>query len=83
MKSFSHPCEKEYHFSKGKPYIAGRGITKHHFALFVGHLIDTLKDYGINDQDVQNIIGRINTYANEITGGVGSVGYPKIHNFQK
>ena len=51
----------------------GRGITKHHFALFVGHLIDTLQDQGINDQDVQDIIGRINTYADEITGDVGSV----------
>jgi hemoglobin len=45
----------------------GRGITKHHFALYVGHLIDTLQDQGINDQDVQ-------TYADEITGDVGSAG---------
>ena len=52
----------------------GRGITKHHFALYVGHLIDTLRDRGINDQDVQDIIGRINTYAEEITGDVGSAG---------
>jgi hemoglobin len=52
----------------------GRGITKHHFALYVGHLIDTLRDHGINDQDVQDIIGRINTYADEITGDVGSAG---------
>ena len=52
----------------------GRGITKHHFALYVGHLIDTLRDQGINDQDVQDIIGRINTYADEITGDVGSAG---------
>ena len=52
----------------------GRGITKHHFALYVGHLIDTLKDKGINDQDVQEIIGRISTYADEITGDVGSAG---------
>ena len=52
----------------------GRGITKHHFALYVGHLIDTLRDRGLNDQDVQDIIGRINTYSDEITGDVGSVG---------
>ena len=52
----------------------GRGITKHHFALYVGHLIDTLRGRGINDQDVQDIIGRISTYADEITGDVGSVG---------
>ena len=52
----------------------GRGITKHHFALYVGHLIDTLQDRGINDQDVQDIIGRINTYADEITGDIRSAG---------
>jgi hemoglobin len=52
----------------------GRGITKHHLALYIGHLIDTLQGHGINDQDVQEIIARINTYAEEITGDVGSAG---------
>jgi hemoglobin len=52
----------------------GRGITKHHFALYVNHLIDILRDHGITDQDAQDIIGRISTYADEITGDVGSVG---------
>ena len=52
----------------------GRGITKHHFALYVGHLIDTLEGRGINEQDVQAIIARINTYAEEITGDIGSAG---------
>ncbi len=52
----------------------GRGITKHHFALYVGHLIDTLRDHGINEQDLNDIVGRISTYANEITGDTGSAG---------
>lgn len=52
----------------------GRGITKNHFALFVNHLLDTLRDYGINDQDVTDIIGRINTYADEITGEISPAG---------
>ncbi len=52
----------------------GRGINKHHFALYVGHLIDTLQDHGINEHDVNDIIDRINTYANEITGELGSAG---------
>ncbi len=52
----------------------GRGITKRHFALYVGHLLDTLQDRGIDDQDVQDIIARINTYADEITGEMGSAG---------
>jgi hemoglobin len=52
----------------------GRGITKHHFALYVGHLIDTFEGRGINEQDVQEIIARINTYSEEITGDLGSAG---------
>jgi hemoglobin len=52
----------------------GRGITQHHFALYVGHLLDTLRDHGIKDQEVQDIIARINTYVDEIVGSVGSGG---------
>ena len=52
----------------------GRGITKHHFALYVGHLILTLEGLDIDEQDVQDVISRINTYADEITGVAGSVG---------
>ncbi|CAB5141388.1 Cyanoglobin; Hemoglobin-like protein HbN [Olavius algarvensis associated proteobacterium Delta 3] len=52
----------------------GRGITRHHFGLYVGHLLDTLKTRGIDDQDVQDILGRISTYTNDIIGGVGSAG---------
>ena len=52
----------------------GRGITKHHLARYVDHLIDTLSGRGINDHDVQDIISRISTYASEITGDLESVG---------
>jgi hemoglobin len=52
----------------------GRGITKHHFALYVGHLLETLQGLEIDEQDIQDIISRINTYAEEITGIGGSVG---------
>jgi hemoglobin len=52
----------------------GRGITKHHFTLFVKHLLDTLRDRGINDQDVTDIISRIRIYADEITGDISSAG---------
>ena len=48
----------------------GRGITKHHFALFVNHLLDTLQYHKISDQEVNNIISRINTYADDITGDI-------------
>jgi hemoglobin len=49
----------------------GRGITIHHFALFVGHLLETLQARGIEEHDVQAIISRINTYADEIIGTAG------------
>lgn len=52
----------------------GRGITKHHFSLYVGHLINTLQNFAFKEQDVQDIISRINTYADEITGDTSSGG---------
>ena len=52
----------------------GRGITKHHFSLYVGHLIDTLQSFAFKERDVQDIISRINTYADEITGDTSSGG---------
>jgi hemoglobin len=55
----------------GKPlaYIhQGRGIKTLHFAKFVRHLLDTLRDLGVSDEDADAVISRINTHANEITG---------------
>lgn len=52
----------------------GRGITRHHFALYVGHLLNTLQKQDFDEQDVQAIISRISTYVNEITGEMGSAG---------
>ncbi len=46
----------------------GRGITKHHFALFTGHLVDTLLDIGVTQEEADEVIKRINSYTNEVTG---------------
>lgn len=46
----------------------GRGITKHHFALFTSHLVETLLDMGVTQQETDEVIDRINATANEITG---------------
>lgn len=46
----------------------GRGITKAHFAHFVEHLIETLKDIGVEEADTDAVIEHINTFTNEITG---------------
>lgn len=46
----------------------GRGITKHHFGLFTNHLVETLLDVGVTAAETDEVIEKINTYANEITG---------------
>ena len=46
----------------------GRGIDKQHFARFVNHLIATLESWQLSEHEVQLLIGRVNTYADEVTG---------------
>lgn len=46
----------------------GRGITSHHFARFANHLLETLRDLGVSEPEADEVIARIDTYANEITG---------------
>lgn len=46
----------------------GRGITTHHFGRFVEHLVTTLEDLGVDQAESHQVIDRINSYANEITG---------------
>ena len=50
----------------------GRGIKPSHIGRFVGHLLDSLKDSNLDENDINEIIDHVNTYADEITGG-GSV----------
>jgi hemoglobin len=46
----------------------GRGIEKEHFARFVNHLIDTLQAWQFSDHEINMLISRVNTYADEVTG---------------
>jgi hemoglobin len=46
----------------------GRGITTSHFSAFVKHLLETLSAIGISPQEADEVIARIDTFANEITG---------------
>ena len=46
----------------------GRGITRRHFALFVQYFLDTLREFGVAEEDADTVIARLNTYANEISG---------------
>ena len=52
---------------------AGMGIETRHFVRFVEHLFDTLKEQPIDDDDAYEIIARVNTYVDDITGQ-GSIG---------
>jgi len=46
----------------------GMNITRRHLSRFLGHLLQTIGDLHPNEQDVYDIISRINTYADQITG---------------
>ena len=47
---------------------AEKGIQTQHLARFVDHLMATLRDLPIDADDAYDIVSRINTYADEITG---------------
>lgn len=47
---------------------AGRGIKTRHIARFVDHLMETLRDLPVDEQDAYDVVSRINTWADEITG---------------
>jgi hemoglobin len=47
---------------------AGLGIELRHLSRFLDHLMETLADRQIDEQDRYDIRSRINTYADEITG---------------
>ena len=46
----------------------GRGITTAHFSRFVSHLLETLEAVGLSRAEADEVIARIDTFANEITG---------------
>ncbi len=52
----------------------GRGITKRHLGIFLNHLLASLSAMNLDDQDVQDIISRLNLYADQITGSPAVAG---------
>jgi hemoglobin len=46
----------------------GRGITAHHFAKFCGHFADAMEAHGAEKHDLDQALGRLATYKDEITG---------------
>lgn len=47
---------------------AGRGISAKHLRLYLDYLLETLHDFDLDNDDRYDIVSRINTYADEITG---------------
>jgi hemoglobin len=45
-----------------------RGIQPRHLRRFLDHLLVTLWDQDVSEQDAYEIVSRLNTYADEITG---------------
>jgi len=46
----------------------GRGIQVKHLTRFTEHLVNTLREIGIDDQDAKKIYDRIGTYSNDVLG---------------
>ena len=61
----------------GKPISEahyGHGIERRHFAQFVNHLLDTLKDVGVKETEMNQVIGRVSVYVGDVTGSTASSG---------
>ncbi len=52
----------------------GRGIRRRHFQRYVGHLVDTLEGMNVGDDEMRDVIERVDTYVTEITGSMGDAG---------
>jgi len=46
----------------------GRGITRHHFSQFCGHLADALEAHQVPAPLVDQVLGRLAMYSDKITG---------------
>lgn len=51
----------------------GRGIKPRHFKLFVRHLGEVLRDHGIAEEEMIEVIGHVNKHVDEIVGNGGGV----------
>jgi len=52
---------------------AGRGIELRHLRRFMDHLLATLRERGLGEDDAYQVVSRIHTYADEITGAPGGL----------
>lgn len=47
---------------------AHRGITPHHFAKFVGHLATAMENRGVDQADIDKMLGQMAMYRDRIVG---------------
>jgi hemoglobin len=47
----------------------GRGINQHHLDRFTDHLLNALKEVGIDDNEAKDIIAHIASHSDQILGG--------------
>ena len=47
---------------------ANRGIAPHHFATFVGHLATAMERRGVDQGDIDNMLGQMAMYRDRIVG---------------
>jgi hemoglobin len=67
---FGAALDGPHHYSgrRLKDIHAGRGITVMHFHRFLQHLLDTLKEVGVNADDIRDVARRVTTLRNDIIG---------------
>lgn len=53
---------------------AGRGITRHHFSQFVGHLTQSMQANDVDAFDIDQVLGRLAMYSDKITGNANASG---------
>ncbi len=46
----------------------GRGIKRHHFSKFCGHMADALEARGVDARTIDQVLGRLAMYSDKITG---------------
>jgi hemoglobin len=52
----------------------GKGITPRHFSHYIGLLLETLHEIGVEPKDVRAVVDRISMYADDITGQANPAG---------
>lgn len=68
MEFFSAALDGPLNYS-GQPidYVhQGRGITTRHLTRFMGHLLATIQSAALDENDVEEMISRISTYAGQV-----------------